>query len=105
LVKKVKGPKPKHIPQRTCVACRGAQSKRELVRIVRTGTGEVEVDLTGKRAGRGAYLCPNPTCWEQALKRRILEHALQTTISPENRAVLEEYSQGLAPVEPENPDE
>ena len=47
----------RHIPQRTCVGCRTTTAKRQFVRIVRTAAGRVEVDLTGKKAGRGAYLC------------------------------------------------
>lgn len=95
MAKKVKGPRPKHVPQRTCVACRQTTAKRELVRVVRTLTGEVEVDPTGKRAGRGAYVCRNRACWELALRKKILEHALQTVMSVENRAALEAFSQGL----------
>ncbi len=68
----------KHVPIRTCIACRTQRPKRELIRIVRTPEGEVHVDPTGKAKGRGAYLCPDVTCWERVLKRNtILSHALK----------------------------
>src|SRR6476661_7388090 len=81
---KQKGPRPKHIPQRTCVACRRVNAKRGLVRIVRTPEGSVVVDETGKRAGRGAYLCRVHECWDLALKKKALEYALKTAISLED---------------------
>ena len=68
---------PRHIPQRTCVACRSERPKREMVRIVRAPDGAVGVDLTGKRSGRGAYLCLQPGCWQTALKRHALDKALK----------------------------
>lgn len=67
----------KHIPQRTCIACRQTGAKRGLIRLVRTAEGEVMIDETGKQKGRGAYLCHNPACWAAALKRRALERALR----------------------------
>ncbi|HIC89670.1 MAG TPA: YlxR family protein [Anaerolineae bacterium] len=85
----------KHIPQRTCVACRQVRAKRELVRIVRALDGHVMVDPTGKKAGRGAYLCRHRACWEQALSGRRLEAALHTQISPQDRAALEAYAAEL----------
>ena len=53
----------KHAPQRTCVGCRTTSSKRAFVRVVRTPEGTVEVDESGRRNGRGAYLCAQATCW------------------------------------------
>jgi len=76
----------KHIPQRTCTACRRVRAKRELIRLVSTADGSVEVDTSGRRAGRGAYLCPE--CWEAGLKGSRLEHALRTTLSEDNREQL-----------------
>jgi predicted RNA-binding protein YlxR (DUF448 family) len=73
-----RGPRPRHVPQRTCVACRQVAGKRTLVRVVRTAEGTVEVDPTGKRNGRGAYLHADPACWDLALKRNVLQHALKT---------------------------
>jgi len=93
---KAKGPRPKHVPQRTCIACRRTDAKRGLMRLVRDAEGHVALDPTGKRAGRGAYLCHNPACWEQALKRQGLARALRLdALPPEDRAVLEQVAQGL----------
>ncbi|MDO8690497.1 MAG: YlxR family protein [Dehalococcoidia bacterium] len=85
----------RHVPQRTCVSCRQPAAKRKLVRVVRLVGGAVEVDSTGKKSGRGAYLCCNRACWETALRKKSLERALKTTISPEDRAVLESYSRDI----------
>ena len=87
----------RHIPQRTCVACRRARPKRELVRVVRALDGHVCVDASGRAAGRGAYLCRTSTCWELALKRKRLEHALMTSIAPEDGTALAVYALTLPP--------
>jgi predicted RNA-binding protein YlxR (DUF448 family) len=72
----------KHVPQRTCVACRRQLDKRQLTRIVRTPDAGVVIDPTGKRSGRGAYLCDQPECWEKALgKARLLNQALNTQLT------------------------
>lgn len=78
----------RHIPQRTCVACRSERPKREMVRIVRAPDGVVSVDPTGKQSGRGAYLCLQPACWQTALKRHALDKALKTELSVADRAAL-----------------
>lgn len=91
-------PRRKHVPQRTCVACRTVRPKRELVRIVRTPEGGVIVDETGKRSGRGAYLCRQRGCWETALTRRQLERALKVILTAETEAQLREYAAGLPPL-------
>ncbi|GIV67950.1 RNase P modulator RnpM [Caldilinea sp.] len=77
----------KHTPIRTCIGCRQTQSKRSLIRLVRTADGVV-VDPTGKRAGRGAYVHAERSCWEAALKGGQLERALRTKIDAETRAML-----------------
>jgi predicted RNA-binding protein YlxR (DUF448 family) len=73
--------------------------KRELLRIVRTPQGHVEMDPTGKKSGRGAYLCATRSCWTTALKKKRLEQELETTISEEDRAALEAYITTLPAVE------
>lgn len=88
--------KPRHVPQRTCVGCRETGAKREFVRVVRTPIGTVEVDPTGKKSGRGAYLCQRVECWQAALKKDRLGHALRTTLSEADRTVLLQYAEGLA---------
>jgi predicted RNA-binding protein YlxR (DUF448 family) len=80
----------RHVPQRTCVGCRTIEGKRVLVRVVRTADGRVEIDLTGKRNGRGAYVHSDPKCWEAALAG-ALERALKTTLSAEDRRTLSVY--------------
>lgn len=71
------------IPQRMCVGCQTVKPKRELIRIVRTPENTVEVDLTGKKNGRGAYLCKDPECLDKAIKGKRLEKSLNTSISEE----------------------
>ena len=93
-----KGPRPKHVPQRMCVSCRERSAKRTLIRIVRTPEAAVEVDLTGKRNGRGAYLCDDPACWERALRSEALAQALKTTIDPTAVAMLRSHAATLTPV-------
>jgi len=86
----------KHFPQRTCVACRTVRDKRELVRLVRVNDGFVEVDDSGKKSGRGAYLCRGQGCWQEGLKGGRLERALRTTLSRGNREQLVEYGKSLS---------
>jgi predicted RNA-binding protein YlxR (DUF448 family) len=83
------------LPQRTCVACGTTTNKRELVRIVRTAEG-VSADTTGKVAGRGAYICSQASCWEQALKKGRLARSLKTTISQEDADALRAYAAAMA---------
>jgi predicted RNA-binding protein YlxR (DUF448 family) len=88
-VKKKPAQRMKHVPQRTCVACREVLPKRQMVRIVRTADG-VRVDLTGKLAGRGAYLHDRRECWTRGL-RGALANALKAELTAEDRAQLEEF--------------
>jgi predicted RNA-binding protein YlxR (DUF448 family) len=85
--------KTKHIPQRTCVGCRTVLAKRALIRVVRRPEGVV-VDLSGKLAGRGAYIHNRRSCWERALKGG-LANALKTVLTNEDRQRLEEFMSGL----------
>lgn len=94
-VRNINSPSVKHIPQRTCVACGKIRPKRELIRLVRIANGGVVVDSGGKKAGRGAYLCPAGDCWVVGLKEGRLEYALRTAITPDNREQLISYGQGL----------
>jgi len=83
----------KHVPQRTCVGCRTTSSRRAFVRVVRTPEGTVEVDESGRRNGRGAYLCAQATCWDEALKRDRVARALRTTISTADAEALRRYAE------------
>lgn len=85
---KAKGPRPKHVPQRTCVVCHQKTDKRRLVRVVRTADSGVVIDPTGKRNGRGAYLCDQPACWDKALRGQALEQALGAVISTAEREAM-----------------
>ena len=85
----------KHVPQRTCLACRKVKSKQELVRLVRAADGSIEIDPGGKKTGRGAYLCDLPECWEIGLKSGRLEHALKTMLTRPNSERLSEYAKGM----------
>lgn len=71
------------IPLRKCIGCNEMKDKRELVRIVRNKEGEISVDLTGKKPGRGAYICKNAACLEKAQKAKRLERAFSAKIEPE----------------------
>lgn len=83
----------KHVPQRTCVGCREVLPKRQMLRIVRAADG-VQVDPTGKLAGRGAYLHDRRVCWERGLKG-ALANALKTTLTQADRARLGEFMKTL----------
>lgn len=87
----------KHIPLRSCIACRETKPKRELVRVVRVADDRVEVDPGGKKNGRGAYFCPAVECWELGQKRRALNHALSMTVTPENWEELLAYAREHLP--------
>lgn len=82
------GRRRKHIPQRTCVACREKKDKRLLTRIVRSPDDGVVIDLTGKRNGRGAYLCGQESCWDRALNGQLLDKALKTEVTAEEKELL-----------------
>ena len=88
--------KTKHLPQRTCIACRQIKEKKTLIRLVSTENGIAEIDVFGKKPGRGAYLCPQKTCWELALRKNRLDYALRTKLHDDNRQTLREYSHNLS---------
>jgi predicted RNA-binding protein YlxR (DUF448 family) len=85
----------RHVPIRTCIACRQTGSKRTLVRVVRTPASGVQIDTTGKMAGRGAYLCRNRACWGLALQAQRLGQALKTTLTSEELETLQAYAATL----------
>lgn len=87
--------KQRRVPERTCIVCKQVRPKRELIRIVRTPENHVELDPTGKKSGRGAYLCARRSCWEPALHKGKLEHEFNLTLLPEDRIALEAYIETL----------
>ena len=75
--------KVKKIPQRRCVGCNNMKEKKELIRVVRSAEGEVSIDKTGKKSGRGAYVCLTNECITKAVKEKRLEKALDVAIGTE----------------------
>ena len=82
----------KQTPKRMCVVCRRLFEKKELLRVVRTPEGEVLVDRTGKKAGRGAYLCGDPECFKKCVKTKFLNKIFKMPVSDEAyEALAKEY--------------
>ena len=73
----------KKIPQRQCMGCRERMEKRQLIRVVRTPEGNVQLDFSGKLGGRGAYICPKAECLKKAQKSKALERSLEVAIPEE----------------------
>lgn len=73
----------KKIPMRKCVGCQEMKAKKEMIRIVRTEDGEFVLDATGRKNGRGAYICPSLTCLEKAMKTKGLERSFKQAIPKE----------------------
>lgn len=85
--------KEKKIPERRCIGCGISFPKKDLIRVVRLPDGGAELDPTGKKAGRGAYICRSAECLKKARKAKRLERNLEVTISDE---VYEELERGLS---------
>ncbi|HIY08811.1 MAG TPA: YlxR family protein [Firmicutes bacterium] len=83
----------KRVPLRMCTGCGEHLPKKELVRVVKSPTGEISIDLTGKKSGRGAYVCPKADCLRKARKARRLERVFDCDIPDEVYARLEEEIQ------------
>ncbi|WP_397546167.1 RNase P modulator RnpM [Rhodothermus marinus] len=90
----------KHVPIRSCVVCRTRRPKHELVRIVRRPDGRVELDPEQKKPGRGAYLCPQPSCWKLKAAIPRLQRALRTELDAEARAALAAWAERMQPATP-----
>ena len=73
----------KNLPQRTCIGCNSQKNKKDLIRIVKNKEGIISIDRTGKANGRGAYICDNIECLENAIKTKRLEKIFETSISNE----------------------
>lgn len=80
--------KQRKIPMRMCVGCREMKPKRELLRVVRGPEGDISFDLTGRKPGRGAYVCRSAECLNQAIKKRQLERAFSAPVSEAVRESL-----------------
>ena len=80
-------------PERTCIACKIKHAKKDLIRIVKNNNGEISLDFTGKKPGRGAYVCPTLACIEKAVKSKALHRAFQCNVPMEVYEKLKgEYS-------------
>lgn len=86
----------KKIPMRQCIGCGEMKSKRDMMRVLRTTEGEIVLDDTGRKNGRGAYLCKRPECFKKAVKSKGLERALKTPIPAEVYENLEKEIVNLA---------
>ena len=87
--------KPKRkLPQRRCVGCGEHLPKNTLIRVLRTPEGEIVLDMTGKRSGRGAYICKSLTCYRRAVKSKKLEGSLECSIPAEVYSRMEEELSG-----------
>jgi predicted RNA-binding protein YlxR (DUF448 family) len=84
--------KKRKIPLRMCIGCREMKPKRDMVRVVKNQSGEVNVDTTSKMPGRGAYLCDNPACLDKAVKAKMLNKALEANVED---AVIEQLKRAL----------
>ncbi len=84
--------KTKKIPMRMCIGCGEMVEKRSLIRVIKTAEGDISLDATGKKSGRGAYLCKSMECFEQAQKGRKLERAFSCKV---DAAVYEELKSEL----------
>ncbi|MDP2872749.1 MAG: YlxR family protein [Bacillota bacterium] len=83
-------PKQRKYPTRQCTGCLETRTKRDMVRVVRTPEGQVVLDPTGKRSGRGAYICPNVKCLAEALKSGRLARSLSVSLDPQTCQQLEQ---------------
>lgn len=81
---------PKKIPTRQCIGCREMATKKEMLRVIKTPEEKIELDATGKKNGRGAYICFKKECLLMALKNKGLERSLKTKIPEEIYTELEE---------------
>ena len=75
--------KEKKIPNRKCLGCMESFPKKELIRVVRTPEGDVCIDLTGKKSGRGAYICKSEACLKKAVKSKRIQNNLEVSLSDE----------------------
>ena len=85
----------KKVPMRKCVGCQEMKSKKEMIRVIRTSEGEFLLDATGRKNGRGAYLCPNGACLAKAVKNKGLERSFKQAIPKEVYEALEKEMEVL----------
>ncbi len=93
---------PRKFPERRCTGCGGTFEKRQLIRVLRSPEGEISIDFTGKKSGRGAYICKNSACLKKARKTGIISRSLECEISPE---IYDRLEQEIADFEEAKKDE
>lgn len=86
--------KQKRVPLRMCLGCQEMKPKKELIRIVKDKEGNVSVDFTGKKSGRGAYICKSTECFEKARKGKRLQKAFEAPISDDVYDMLKQQLEG-----------
>lgn len=86
----------KKIPMRKCTGCQEMKSKKELIRIVRNDEGDFSIDTTGKKPGRGAYICSSAACLEKAFRNKGLERSFKSAVPPEIYDELKSQLEDLA---------
>lgn len=84
----------KKVPMRKCTGCQEMKSKRELIRIVKSDDDTYSLDVTGKKSGRGAYICPNKDCLEKAIKNKGLERSFKSAVPKEIYDILKSQLEG-----------
>ena len=85
----------KKVPQRQCIGCGEMKSKKEMIRILKTETEGFVVDATGRKNGRGAYLCPNMECFQKAVKNKGLERSFKMAVPKDVYESLEKEMEQL----------
>ena len=83
------------IPLRQCIGCGEMKSKKEMIRVLKTAEDEIVLDATGRKNGRGAYLCPSMDCFKKAVKNKRLERSFKTAIPKEVYETLEKEMEQL----------
>ena len=86
----------KKVPMRQCTGCREMKNKKEMIRVIRTAENEICIDATGRKNGRGAYICPNMNCLKMAMKNRGLERSLKTAIPD---SVYQQLEEEMSPID------
>ena len=85
----------KKIPLRQCIGCGEMKSKKEMIRVLRTAEGEILIDATGRKNGRGAYLCPSCECLKKAVKSKGLDRSFKMAVPREGYEALEKEMEEL----------
>ncbi len=82
-------PKTKKIPLRMCIACRELKEKREMLRVVKDGTGKIFIDFSSKASGRGAYICDNPDCIKKLKRQKLLHKVFSCEVEDDVYSAIE----------------